>query len=183
MPDGVSFEVTFDPVFAMYVSGAGTTYAPERHEVLHDPPWLESVKREFGRPKLFQYRHRDTGNFVLAEWVARPNECRGPGLFIELEAYPDRDTYPTREYLHLRFRPADEQVKEVQKRVAARRREVMELKKESRRDAIKAARRLRNMGLDHEASLLAEGAMPYVGDAEANDDGASKHTLNHIARS
>lgn len=175
-------EILHDPVQAAYASGAGTIYDRSRHEVLNDPPWLESVKREFERPQLFQYRHRDTGNFVLASWMFHPKDGKGPGLFIELEAYPDRETFPTRDYLRMRFRPADEQARDIQRRCAEKQQRAHELRKESRRDALKAAKRLKRMGLDYEAHQLQIGATPYIGEAEAADGGESREKLNDMAR-
>lgn len=55
-------------------------FNPAVHE-LHDFDFVRSMRREMNDPLIFGFRHRRTGNWVLAAWVSHP---RGPLLELAI---------------------------------------------------------------------------------------------------
>lgn len=87
---------------------------PSRHDVLPNTwPWLDWARQFAPNSRLFVYRHRETGLFVLSTWVYTPEETMQPVL-MELEnfsgsptrLYPDGLLHPA--LLTFRLRPAEE---------------------------------------------------------------------------
>lgn len=47
-------------------------YTPELHEVHEELPFLQALRDGAKDPKLFCYRHRKTGNWIVAHWMDAP---------------------------------------------------------------------------------------------------------------
>jgi hypothetical protein len=46
-----------------------TKYRPDQHELVEGPPGVRHLRDRFNDPLLFMYRHKRTGNFLIAAWV------------------------------------------------------------------------------------------------------------------
>ena len=53
----------------------GLVIDPARHQVLPDGDYIKGARRHTGLDVLFIYRHRETGNFVLAGWTIKGKMC------------------------------------------------------------------------------------------------------------
>ena len=76
----MNIEITFDPKAAAMAEGLRLD--PTSHEVLAECEWLKAAKRATERSTLLLYRHRFTGQFVLADMIFEPD------VIQELEAFP-----------------------------------------------------------------------------------------------
>jgi hypothetical protein len=75
---------------------------PSRHEVLPDGDYVKGARRHCNLEELFIYRHRETGQFVLAGWVEKGSMC------IELMAWGGErlmENAPTYHEVAWRVRP------------------------------------------------------------------------------
>ena len=67
----MKIEIMFDPV---YHAAESHLCLNENHEILPDGEFIHWAKRFSGIDDIFQYRHKVTGNFVLAKWVYHPEK-------------------------------------------------------------------------------------------------------------
>jgi len=132
--------------------------------------WMASLRAWAPKLRLFVYRHRLTGRFVLASWVYAPSETDQP-VFMELETFdgPPDMVWPKGlldpEVLMCRLQPAPDSVDRMKKRMsdrAAAKRSVVEDEDRQRQDASKY---LKRRGMDREAHMLSVGELPFVGKA------------------
>jgi len=76
----MNIEILYDPKAAAILEGLRLD--PARHEVLPEGEWLKAAKRATGRSSLLVYRHKVTGQFVLADLIFEPD------VIQELENWP-----------------------------------------------------------------------------------------------
>lgn len=147
------------------------TKLSEHHEIVPSHwTWMQSV-REWGRGlRLFVYRHRLTDRFVLASWVYDPSETDQP-VFMELESFEGRPdmVWPKGlldpEVLKCRLQPAPDAVEKLRRKHADReavKRSALVDDEHQRSDAVKY---LKRQNMDHDAYLLENGYLPFVGKA------------------
>jgi hypothetical protein len=138
----------------------------EQHEVLGDYPWLTWARNETKNHRLFAYRHKHTGNTVLAAWIYSPEETDKP-ICVEVCAFAGDPTelWPegllSRHALLMRLRPVHDSI---QRRKKARQEELAEKRRqqiENGEGRQEAARYLKKQGLDEAAHKMAIGATPY----------------------
>jgi hypothetical protein len=76
----MDISIIYDPKAAAILEGLRLD--PARHEVLPEGEWLKAAKRATGRDTLLVYRHKTTGQFVLADLIFEPD------VIQELETWP-----------------------------------------------------------------------------------------------
>jgi len=106
----MDIEMVFDPIELAMQDGLTLD---ERHHICVESQWLRAVKRTTGRDDLFVYYHKETNNFVLAQWIYTP-EKDGVAICTELEVMeeaPDRGGWISLEYIKSRCAKGDEMVK------------------------------------------------------------------------
>lgn len=160
----------FDSLAYLYAT-QGTRYHAGIHRIIPPPAWLSSFSRSMRLKDLFMHRHAIHGTFVLCQWVIRPDEGKGPGLFSELKVLRDPNVPP----------PAHEMKARVEHPAARCRRIIRKqqdahtlrriLKEDSEGDRMDTARYLRRRGMDASASLLERHMVPHVGKREAEANG------------
>lgn len=173
----VEIEILRDPRLARLMNGLRMD---ERHEVLPDGEWIRAVRRRVGMDDLFVYHHRETGAFVLAQWL-----CREPRFCQELEtmpAPPDRGGWIPLKLLDLRLKPASYHHDIIRRQILNSR----SRRKADRRDSLEqrneASRWLQRQGKDAAAAMLQQG--DFVGEAEGGERlEAMKDMLNASANS
>lgn len=144
----------------------------EDHELLGTYPWLEWCRRTSGNDRLFAYRHRRTGRFVIAAWLWSPGESTVP-VATEIEGFNTDPSWFWPEGLLCpavmkeRLKPIDEQYAAMKRR----RQDRHELEQRSKAEDLKhrdsVVRYLKRRGLDEAARDLDTGAAPFVGPARA----------------
>lgn len=139
----------------------GLEIDPSRHEIQGNGGWIETMRRELEYPELFLYRHKVTGNFVLAAWLEKPKRC------LELvcyEIHPALSTDPKAgvEYLRRRVDPTINVAAEMRKRVEQRRREERLMKEDALAERTAATKWMRKKGMEQAADMIDTGAMPYA---------------------
>lgn len=154
--------ITYDPIEAAIEQGC-CPYNPERHELLTDSDWIRSLREAVRLPELFVYRHRLTGNFILAGWVL-PRRA-----FIELECFTGPHDRPSFDLLHRRLRPVVEQAKENIARIKERHWRTRELQRANDEGRVEFSRFLKHQGLEEESVKVLEGRSPYVSEAEGGE--------------
>jgi len=102
----MKIEIMFDPVCHAAESHLCLN---ENHEILPDGEFIHWAKRFSGIDDIFQYRHKVTGNFVLAKWIYHP-EKDGIGIAMELEAFEQPLDWrpPTQEWVRNRIKPSQD---------------------------------------------------------------------------
>jgi hypothetical protein len=155
----------------------GLRLDPKCHEVLPEGDWLKAARKATERNSLILYRHRITGQFVLADVIFDPD------VIQELECWPD---HPQRlavpiQWVIWRCEPREkvyQRIMNKMKEVSYRRRAVRGETEEQRRDAQKW---LRRGGYDDLASRLE--MQPFVGDTEGGESlEAAREDLARIAK-
>lgn len=153
------------------------TFTPlsEHHEMVPSHwTWMASVRSWAPTLRLFVYRHRLTGRFVLASWVYSPEETALP-VMMELETFdgPPDMVWPRGlldpEVLKCRLQPAPDSVDRMRRRMADRayaKRATLESEDMQRQDA---ARYLKRRGMDRESHMLSTGELPFVGKARGGE--------------
>jgi hypothetical protein len=138
----------------------GLRLDPVLHEVLPEGEWLKAAKRATERSTLLVYRHRMTGQFVLADLIYEPD------VIQELESWP---AHPERlgvhmEWVKMRCEPREK----VYKRIFSKMREVgyarRALNAESEEQKRDTQQWLRRTGHPEIAAMMA--MQPFVGDRE-----------------
>lgn len=168
------FEVTMDPIEE--AQAMGILMDPERHRILPDGEWVRWIKRWSGRDDVFMYRHLEAESFVLAVWVIRGKVATE---LMTFDAPPDHFLVPlpSRQDLERRFRPADEEVRQMKRDM----REMAQARKKSRQEAAEArkdaARHLRRKGMDDAAAGM-DAWRPWT----ADDAGGEAWALDGIGR-
>ena len=129
-------EITFDP--RAHALGSGIELN-ENHEIMPDGEFILWARRFSGVQDLFQYRHKQTGNFVLAKWIYNPKED-GIGVIMELEAF-DRPldwNPPSQEWVRQRLRSSEDIAEAVRRGI----RDTAKRKQQKERDAIEEKHRV-----------------------------------------
>jgi len=164
----MEIEMIYDPVEVAVGTGLAMD---ERHQVLPESQYLRAVKRVTGRDDLFVYRHTETCNFVLAQWVYTEEE-HGFRVCIELETMPkapDRGGWIDLEYIKMRC--GKESAANNMRAMKNRMRNAKAAKEQARLDALEqrtdAAKYQRKQGNDVIAASIESG--PYVGDSQASE--------------
>jgi hypothetical protein len=171
----MDIEIIHDPKEAAMAEGLRLD--PARHEVLPACEWLKAAKRATGRSTLLLYKHRITGQFVLASVIFEPD------VVMELEAFPyhpGRAGVPL-DFIVCRCAPQDEVYKRIMdkmKEASYRRRflkaETEEERKDSQRWLRKAGYEVTARNLDHQ---------PFVGEAEGGEKyQMAKEELQRLAK-
>ena len=162
----MEFEVTYDPIADAVESGL---LINDDHELLPDGEWIRFARRVTKHPELFIYRHKLTGNFVLAGWVYNPKED-GIGVATELhvmETPPDRGGWMETDSLIRRCRPFHEQVLAVKARI----KKASSIKKSLRHDDLLKKKDVsdhyRRMGDIEMASMIEAG--PYCAEGQGGE--------------
>ena len=112
----MDIEMIFDPIELAMQDGLTLD---ERHHICPESMWLRAVKRTTGRDDLFVYYHKETNNFVLAQWIYSP-EKDGVAICVELEVMeeaPDRGGWISLEYIKKRCAKGDDMVKELKNKM------------------------------------------------------------------
>ena len=112
----MDIEMIFDPIEVAMQDGL---CLDERHHICPESQWLSAVKRTTGRDDLFVYYHKETKNFVLAQWIYTP-EKDGIAICTELEVMeeaPDRGGWISLEYIKSRCAKGDEMIKTLKNRM------------------------------------------------------------------
>ena len=112
----MDIEMIFDPIEVASMDGL---CLDERHHICPESQWLRAVKRTTGRDDLFVYYHKETKNFVLAQWIYTP-EKDGVAICTELEVMeeaPDRGGWISLEYIKRRCSKGDEMMKSLRHRM------------------------------------------------------------------
>jgi len=162
----MSIKVRSDEVARMY-STAGCIYKPKVHMIIEND-WIRCARRHTHRPNLFLYYHRKARNFVLAHWVVRPKEGKGPGLMMELEVWANGTPKPTITYVRARCKPITDIMKDYDKQMAAEAYEETIAQDETEIQRKDIIRWLDNKGLRYQelADAMRSGEMEFVGDRE-----------------
>jgi hypothetical protein len=153
----------------------GLRIDPSRHEVQPVGYWLRGVKERFPKADLFVYRHRETGRFILCQWIMRHGDGGVARELIGMSGPPDHHPadLPTPMDLLKQLMPA-----EAARRLAAQEeREKMDVVKRGqeaseaqRKEAVRWAKK---RGLDTAVLGLEAAGAPYVGDMEGGEEGAA----------
>jgi hypothetical protein len=144
----------------------------EEHEILGSFHWLEWLKRRTGNDRLFVYRHRVLGSFVLAVWAWDPSETTSP-VAVELETFhADPATLWPKDLMHpwallSRLRPVEEVVKEREAKRAAQKEYEAKGKREDLAHRSSVVGYLKRKGMGEAAHNLNTGATPFCGPARA----------------
>lgn len=146
----------------------GLIWEPEFHESLEESDMCQALKRKYNRPNLLVYYHRQTCNFVIAEWIYRPWHP-GPGLIIEVTAFTPDDP-PSPAELDMMMRPGTEKAREVRANVWRMRKEKEEIDAETAVERQEAVKYLKKKGLEGEAAEMAMGVTPFCGVREGGDE-------------
>jgi hypothetical protein len=169
------FEIIHDPKAAAILEGLRLD--PARHEVLAEGEWLKAAKRATGRSTLLIYRHRETGQFVLADKIYEPD------VVMELEAWPAPPEWlgVHMEWIKLRCVPQEEMAKRCMDKMrecSYRRRQKTAANEEELRDT---QRWLRREGMEHTAAMI--GTQPYTGKEEGGEQyERTREELNRMAK-
>lgn len=165
------FEVVRDP--KENAALVETLYDPRRHHLLNDTMWITWCKTTARNPRIFGYKHLETGNTVLAVWVYDRTETTSP-VFMDLETFPGdpRELWPMgllpREFLALRLQPkaVEAPAKRRLREHEAKMRATMERRKDNQKSREKAAKILKNRNLDFAAHMMSTHQVPH----QAPDD-------------
>ena len=162
----MEFEVTYDPIEDAVESGL---LINDDHELLPDGEWIRFARRVTKHPELFIYRHKLTGNFVLAGWIYNEKE-HGIAVATELhtmETPPDRGGWMETDSLIRRCRPFHEQVMAVKARI----KKASAIKKSLKHDDLLKKKDIsdhyRRMGDIEMASMIEAG--PYCAEAQGGE--------------
>lgn len=106
-PDDATIEIgsSFEEMAMM----EGLKVDPDFHQLLPDSDYLLTLRRVCGLPQLFIYRHRRTGNFVLAAWTIPGRVC------TELKAWSSPLVNyggPHPEWVQWNTRPTQERIRD-----------------------------------------------------------------------
>lgn len=158
----MDMEIVFDPRQEAVESHL---FMDERHEILPDGEWIKAVQRLTGRDRLFVYRHKEIGSFVLAEWVY--DDSDGIRVCIELECMPQPpDLYqegrPTMEDLRFRCRLADDMVKDMHEKIKKRRYQERLDQQDGIAEKADAVSRLKKLGLEDSARRVESGQDKFI---------------------
>ena len=170
----MNIEMIFDPLEVAMNEGLKLD---ERHHICPESQWLRAVKRTTGRDDLFVYYHRETENFVLAQWIYTP-EKDGVAICMELEVMekaPDQGGWISLERIKLRCRNADEMVKDIKWKVKKQRAE-----REAERQELIG---MRQEATNHQRKLGNEAiaaSMEHANYAKPSEE--TLDTLNNAAR-
>jgi hypothetical protein len=151
-------EMVFDPIEVAVMDGLRLD---ERHHICPESQWLRAVKRTTGRDDLFVYYHKETENFVLAQWIYTP-EKDGVAICTELEVMekaPDRGGWISLEYIKMRCSKGDEMMKSLRHKMKEDK-----YRKEAEREELlhkrtEAANHFRKQGKNDIAASIESG--PY----------------------
>lgn len=158
--------VKSDEIARLYAT-AGCIYNPRKMLIMEDD-WIRACRRHTHRPKLFQYRHLRSGNFVLAHWVAEPGKGEGPGLMMELEVWKWPSERPTLQYVRARCQPMNDLLADYNAELAHQAYEEMAAEDETevqRKDIIRWLDR-KGARFEELADAMRSGEMEFVGDRE-----------------
>tara|TARA_R110002051_G_scaffold306212_1_gene376642 strand:- start:811 stop:1380 length:570 start_codon:yes stop_codon:yes gene_type:complete len=179
-----NIEIVFDP---KQEAAEKYLHMEEQHEVLPDGEWILAVRRLVKRESLFVYRHAETGNFVLADWVYQ--DIDGLRVCIELEVMPyPPDLYvegrPTMENLRFRCCFVDDMVKNLHDKMKRMRYEEKAARDEGIEEKGDAIQRLKNMGLFEAADRMERGIDKYTPEAMGGESFQElKDDISSMARS
>ncbi len=143
----------------------------ERHLVLPDGEWIRAVRRRCEREDLFVYFHRETGKFVVAQWLSKePRMCQE---LDTMDLPPDRGGWISLRMMELRCRPFYEHMRDIQDRIRFQRGQKRRHQVESALQKRDSAQYLRRHGKGEAADLLERGS-GYIGDEQGGDSLAEK---------
>ena len=176
----MNMEMIYDPIEIAIGTGL---MMDGRHQICPESDYLRAVKRVTGRDDLFVYRHKETENFVLAQWVYTEEE-HGFRVCIELETMaeaPDRGGWIDLEYIKMRC--SKESAANNMRATKNRMRNAKAAKEQARLDALEqrtdAVSYQRRKGNNVIAASIESG--PYVGDSQSEGMDELKEMLNHAA--
>lgn len=153
----------------------GYLWSPDKYELLPHSEWLAWARQAVRDDRLFLYRHREKGHFVLAAWVYRPGEW-GCGVFVPLRGmrnHPDSYGGTERPNIHqlraLVSKP--EAVLEGMKRtMEAERAEEAAAEDETEQSRKELVEFYKRDAKPVEAHLLRTGQTPHCSRREAGDE-------------
>jgi hypothetical protein len=180
----LDIEMVFDPVQAAYEGGRGIVFDPAIHVVVENRA-IQDLRRDARNPRLCLIRNLETGTWVLGSWFYVPDFLRdrvpeapggehGPGLFVEIRAYPEAPQwgFPDRETLLLAFRDPDAVRDSVVSRIRRRRQEQEAQRIARGQERHDTARWLRRKGLELEAHWMETGRTPFAASWERDPEAA-----------
>lgn len=133
----------------------GLAIDADRHELQPDGEWVRWAKGITGRPKLFVYRHRETGAFMLCEWVLSPAETTHPTCveLFSMEGPPDQVSggRPSETMLRARCRGAAHEYEQYQREAREARRAERVDREDRHAQKMEHVKRLRDKGMHLEA--------------------------------
>ncbi len=164
----MKIEITRDPLAEDLESGLPMD---QRHLVLPPGEFIIWLNRILGRKDLFLYYHRETRNFMLAQWIRRD-----PPICNEIDSWdapPDwiHDQIEGEHFWKLRLRSTDEVMQEFKQQIAARKYEERAAKGESQDSREDVARWLRKTGKEDVARSILMGESPHISKREARLSG------------
>lgn len=174
-------KVTSCSIGRMYRSGGGTRYDPSVHTLI-ECHWLRAARRKTHKPNLLLYYHKWSKGYMLAMWICKPRSGEGPGLFLDLEDLPSHpDKFTGKDAMspalgmavvRARLQPADEVMKERERREAREYYQKATNMEETERQRMDMAKWLARQGPKFETSAraLRLGESGFVGDAEGGQE-------------
>lgn len=149
----LDIEMIFDPIEVARMDGL---CLDENHHICPESQWLRTVKRVTGRDDIFVYYHKQTKNFVLAQWIYTP-EKDGIAICTELEVMgkaPDRGGWLPIEYMKKRCSASSEMAKELRNRIKEDKYRKQAEKEELLHKRTSAVNYLKRQGKDAAAAAL-----------------------------
>ena len=145
-------EIVFDPRANALGSGISLN---ENHEIMPDSEWILWARRFSGIKDLFQYRHKETGNFVLAKWLYHP-DTDGVAIAMELEAFEQPLDWfpPTQEWVRSRLRSSEAVSESIKRGIRDRAHREAFAKRQQIEEKHKVADWLKRNGKEDAASSL-----------------------------
>lgn len=146
---------------------------PNRHELIPDGPWVRKVRELVHNDRIFVYRHRETHNFVVCEWLDKP-AIYGQGLATATELFhvddaPDHSptNMPPMPTVVHRCRPMAEMFQTQRDKVKTKTYEQAANEAESNQLRLEAARFLDSHGMEEAAVSHRQGCEPFVGEGQS----------------
>lgn len=160
----MKIEIIRDPVEDILLSGLPLD---ERHEVLVPGEFVLWIRRIMGLEDLFVYHHRETGNFMLSQWMLQT-----PPVCTEVDCFDRPPDWMANEiegehFWKLRLKTCTESRDDIRKFLIDKRMEERAAKEESRESRNAAAKHYRRHGAEDAAHLLDIGATPHISRREA----------------
>jgi len=134
--------------------------------ILEPSPWLLWVRRELNLPELFEYRHKFTGNFILAGWMASGRFAKEIWNYDHRRPWwPGGDERPTTKLSFLSRLKRDSKERSEERITMMREsmsRERLQVQ-EDLAEKVENSKFLRRRGLATAATQVLEGRTPWAG--------------------